>query len=59
MLNKRNYKERIDFWSNHIKKWKENNLSQAEYSRRGNISKQQLSKRKVIIFRFSILIDVD
>lgn len=46
MLNKRNHKERIDFWSNHIKKWKESSLSQSEYSRNNNISKQQLSKWK-------------
>ena len=45
-LRKLKSKERLAFWTNHIKSWKESKLTQAEYCRQNNLQKQLFSKWK-------------
>lgn len=42
----RNRKEKYNFWENHIHKWQQSNLSQAEYCRYNNLPIKTFGYRK-------------
>lgn len=42
----RNRKEKYNYWKNHIQKWHQSDLSQAEYCRRNNLSIKTFGYRK-------------